>query len=350
MFSLPPVELPMELPVVEFLGFVGLVGVEVEPAADFREELRLVLPEEEEEEPEATPFTFHMPLEIPLPPPSPSPPPPPRVAFEGEVEVKASAPLPERAPQPAVEREVVLKVAVEAPESPEVEVVERPKVEAVVERPKVEAGVVERPKVEAGVVEPPKKVEAGVVEPPKKVEAGVVERPKVEAAVVEPPKKVEVGVVERPKVEVLEFFTTEAQRPRSQDAEVRVERVERVEVVARAEPVQQRAPAAVVREIAIQLPGLEAKPVAVHVVERRGKVQVEVLTDDPRLAESLRANSGELVERLQGQGYTARVEAIEEIYAGRHWRQQPHWHPRGSRARWLDEEIERQKEGTDGDQ
>jgi hypothetical protein len=295
---------------VEFLGFVE---VDSEAAVEFREELRLVLPEEEEEEErEATPFVFHMPVIIPPPPPRTERTPrvwerppevPARVIFDGELEAEGP------------EREVALKVAIEVPERPT----------AAVE--------VERPVRRVEEERPVRRVE---VETPK----AVVERP------------VEV-VVERPRVVVNRAEAVE-----------RPARVERVEVVPRAEPVR---PATVVREIAIRLPGIESKPVDVHLVERQGKVQVQVLTDDKQLAAGLRENSEELVERLQGQGYGARIEnGWQEIrpaakedsspwQQGQQQQQHPQGQPKGNRARWLqamyggESGTDREDEETHGD-
>lgn len=111
-----------------------------------------------------------------------------------------------------------------------------------------------------------------------------------------------------------------------------------------------------VREIAIQLPGSDARPVDLHIVETGGKVHVEVRTDDSRLASTLRDNVGELVQKLDHSGYHAETTTKrDEPAVGSTTRdqgqsggngsnshehqqqQQQQGHPRGNRPRWLEE-------------
>lgn len=70
----------------------------------------------------------------------------------------------------------------------------------------------------------------------------------------------------------------------------------------------QPAKAGALREITIQLPGAEAKPVDLHIIEDRGKVHVEVRTSDTQLASSLRDNVGDLVQKLDHSGF--RTESV----------------------------------------
>jgi hypothetical protein len=127
-----------------------------------------------------------------------------------------------------------------------------------------------------------------------------------------------------------------------------VARVAEVETVPR--PTIHRA--GPIREIAIQLDRAEARPVDLHIVESGGRVHVEVRTDDPRLASTLRDNVGELVQKLDHSGYHAETMPLRDERAvnatvrdqgqsggqGSHsHHQQQQEHPRGNRPRWLDE-------------
>jgi hypothetical protein len=125
----------------------------------------------------------------------------------------------------------------------------------------------------------------------------------------------------------------------------------------------------VIREIAIQLPGTDSHPVDLHITDTRGKVHVEVRTDNGQLASSLRDHVGDLVERLDASGYRmqpaeireeaklAAVAALAESNSTRDQarhvereqppgrdggshpgqQQQQQGHPRGNRPRWLEE-------------
>jgi hypothetical protein len=88
-------------------------------------------------------------------------------------------------------------------------------------------------------------------------------------------------------------------------------------------PAEAPRPAAV-REIALTLPNPESRTVDLHIVDARGKVHVEVRTDDPNLASTLRDNVGDLVQKLDGAGYrTESISARDE-------------NPKVSAAAWTD--------------
>jgi hypothetical protein len=72
-----------------------------------------------------------------------------------------------------------------------------------------------------------------------------------------------------------------------------------VEIVEK--PAQPLAPAA--REISFRLTQDQSKPVDVRVVERLGRVEVAVRTPDVELTSSLRHDLGELVGKLEREGY-----------------------------------------------
>jgi hypothetical protein len=63
------------------------------------------------------------------------------------------------------------------------------------------------------------------------------------------------------------------------------------------------APSKPVREISLRLAVAASSDVEVQVAERAGKVQVTVRTADPELTKSLQGNLGELVGRLQENGF-----------------------------------------------
>jgi hypothetical protein len=72
----------------------------------------------------------------------------------------------------------------------------------------------------------------------------------------------------------------------------------------RIEPnVPKAAPAGPLKEIAIRVPESSGRNVDVHLVERGGKLTVDVRTANPDLAETLRAHVGDLVTQLDSTGF-----------------------------------------------
>ncbi len=129
---------------------------------------------------------------------------------------------------------------------------------------------------------------------------------------------------------------------------------------------------AAIREIALSLPDQDSKGVDLHIVDKGGKVHIEVRTDDTQLAASLRNNVGDLVQKLDTAGYrTETISAQEDkpsststVFAdhrathigqksalendqpssggngghpGQQQQEQQQGHHRGNRPRWLEE-------------
>ena len=63
-------------------------------------------------------------------------------------------------------------------------------------------------------------------------------------------------------------------------------------------------PSAPIRELDIRLPG-ETQPVDVRVRERGGRLDISVRTSDADLAKQMQADLGDLIRKLESQGYNA---------------------------------------------
>lgn len=91
--------------------------------------------------------------------------------------------------------------------------------------------------------------------------------------------------------------------------------VQAVEQTTIASPIEATKPrsAEPLREIAIQLPDSANGKVDVHIVERAGKIEVDVRSN-PELAQGLRTHVDELVSQLHDKGYEAGTRTAEAIH------------------------------------